>query len=791
VCPKGNHPTQSKHQLLTTWPHPELVRDIAKFIRFVQFYSKFIHHFELRVTPLRELVTNNEYVDPVAPIWTEATQRAMDDLKESILSDPCLMRFDHNRLVVLRTDFSSAGFGYVVCQPGMDEASERAMAAFQVGQDFMFMSKDSSAVLRPVAFGSRRCQGNEVRLHSHLGEGFAGNWAINKNCHYLFGTQFVWVTDCYAIRFILSYDGNNPAILCLQMRLMCWDVTIVHQNDSHLADADYWSHLGEDICFNPHFQAYLQYVLLRATYPAPTELPMLPQHMPYYRGPRVALQLETPPSDADATYCQGLLSTIIQGNIGGRSHLSNVSIRFGDFDSVTPADAHASNNHEIPCLAGQILRFRWAVYSFGGGHFSSTIISRNLPFCVSLACDQYKSGHALFREFTSCNTIFASGTEMLNYIRGSGDVSQIHGYLIHSLCFKDSETTSTFSQLQGTIVSQLRMLRDLQVVVAIVLSDHNSRCVTSFVRTINSNGWKILKHDISFPAQGNSVAGACHIIIGIHSSCASTAQPLLLKEAPPTSPQPLGSFLWEPFNRTDYSVSLAKDDDDFCCQDVRFTASTTVPTGVLRGILIRYFLHHPNSDENLTGTSVVSTEGLCPPFDACPNTNLFQHLYGIKFAYEGHLCVRGISPFEFACCFGFTDDLTYRLSHLKNKFCLDGAIPGRTSSWLFKQIHAHLVFLRDSNCEIMSPDQYAAPAATIQAFVNGAIGSRLPSQDCWIKAYSDDPECSTLRHLVENPGSICKEALKDVHYCYCHPLRQSLLFIEDGMLIYREPIHGS
>jgi len=34
---------------------------------------------------------------------------------------------------------------------------------------------------------------------------------------------------------------------------------------------------------------------------------------------------------------------------------------------------------------------------------------------------------------------------------------------------------------------------------------------------------------------------------------------------------------------------------------------------------------------------------------------------------------------------------------------------------------------RDSNCEIFSPKQYAAPAATIQAFVNGAIGSRLPS----------------------------------------------------------------
>jgi hypothetical protein len=159
---------------------------------------------------------------------------------------------------------------------------------------------------------------------------------------------------------------------------------------------------------------------------------------------------------------------------------------------------------------------------------------------------------------------------MLDCIQGSGDTSQIHGYLIHFLRFKDSKTTSTFLQLQGTIVTQLQVLRDLQVVVAIVLSDHDGCCVTSFVRNLHSNGWKLLKNDVLFPAQGNSIAGACHIIIGIHLSCASTVEPLLLKEPPPTPPQPLGLFFWEPFNWMDYSISLAKDNDDFCHQGIVF-----------------------------------------------------------------------------------------------------------------------------------------------------------------------------------------------------------------------------
>jgi hypothetical protein len=125
------------------------------------------------------------------------------------------------------------------------------------------MTKEFSAVLRSVAFGGRQYRGNKVRLHLHLGAGFAGDWVINKNQHMLFGTRFVWVRDCYAIKVILTYDGNydcnNPVILRLQIRLMCCNVDIVHQNNVHLTDVDYWSRLGLDLCFDPLFFEYLKF----------------------------------------------------------------------------------------------------------------------------------------------------------------------------------------------------------------------------------------------------------------------------------------------------------------------------------------------------------------------------------------------------------------------------------------------------------------------------------------------------------------------------------------------------
>ena len=791
VCSDGNRPAMSKHQLLQHWPQPDTVRDVAKLIGFAQFYSKFIPHFELRIAPLHGLTTNFEYTELVAPHWSAPAQASFDDIKQAILSDPCLKRFNHQRLIVLRTDFSSQGFGYVVCQPGNDDVLNAAMNAYRRGSDFSFMAATSSAVLHPVAFGARRSRGNEVRLHSHLGEGFAGDWAINKCRHMLFGQRFVWATDCYAIKFILSYDGTNPAILRLQMCLMGWDVDIIHRNDNYLVDADYWSRLGADLCFDPLFKKYLELnKSFRSLNPAPSSLPMLPENMPYFRGPRIT---STSADSSDNAHCQAIVSTLLVDNCHGLSHLSNTPIHFGEFEKVFPSSARSANNDDIPCYAQQILQFNWAVYSFNGGHFASTTKSRNLPFHVKLACDPYESGRSLFQEFTSCKQIFSSVTDLLNHIRASGDTSVIHGYLIHSNRYQTSETTSKFWQLQTSIISQLRLVRSLSIVVAVVHPDNDGRSIKTFSSNLKSNGWVVSSADVSYPDFGDSITGSCRLILGIHSSCAASVEPLLLKHPPAVPPRPLARFLWEPFNRPEHSISLARDDPNFVNQDgPKMTVTSPMSTPHHPGtVILKYHIHRAGSDVTiLSGSDVISVDGLCPAFNACPNSNIFQTYFGVEFSYDGHSYIRAISPFEFVRCHGFIDQLSYRLSQPPYKFSVDSAMPALTSAWLLEQIHAHLVYLRDSNCEIFSPNQFAAPAATIQAFVNGAIGVRLPSHERWVQAYSDDKEMCIIRDLVQNPTKINTATLNTVNYNFRAPLRQSLIFIENELLFYKEPIRG-
>ena len=255
------------------------------------------------------------------------------------------------------------------------------------------------------------------------------------------------VTDCYAIKFILSYEGGNPAILHLQMRLMCWDVDIVHLPDSKLFDADYWSHLGTDITFDLLFRKYLQLThQLPQSKPAPTDLPMRPENMPYYRGPRILPPTPTAESE-NILHIQGLLTDLIVSDGRGHTHLSNAPIQFGKIDSSLPTTgqpARALLNSEFAQYARQTMNFDWAVYSVSNGHFGSTMESRNLPFTICLACNPTEHGRSLFHEFASTATVFSSGNNLLNHIRASGNQLVISGYLINSYCFQTSEVTTLF-----------------------------------------------------------------------------------------------------------------------------------------------------------------------------------------------------------------------------------------------------------------------------------------------------------------------------------------------------------
>jgi hypothetical protein len=287
-----------------------------------------------------------------------------------------------------------------------NDAFRDAMHKCIQGGSFNFTTKDSTALLHPVAFGCCCTRRNKKRLT--FGEAFLGNYAINKCRRMAFGQRFVWVTDCYALKFILSYDGQNPRILRLQMRIMCWDMVIKHRNEVCLTDADYFSRLSADLCFDPLLKEYVQqFNAIHRCSLAPTELPITPMNQPYFRRPHLNMpcKLEQHPSVPRPSALTAITTT-------GLQHLSNWPVTFG-----TPAAPANTISDVAPCYlynsdimpSGSMLtHFNWAIYSFNSGHFLSTIGKRGLPFKVVLACNPFIHGRALFCKLSECKLIMNS-----------------------------------------------------------------------------------------------------------------------------------------------------------------------------------------------------------------------------------------------------------------------------------------------------------------------------------------------------------------------------------------------
>jgi hypothetical protein len=119
---------------------------------------------------------------------------------------------------------------------------------------------------------------------------------------------------------------------------------------------------------------------------------------------------------------------------------------------------------------------------------------------------------------------------------------------------------------------------------------------------------------------------------------------------------------------------------------------------------------------------------------------------------------------------------------------LDAGVPALTSAWVFDHILDRLLSICNSTTEVFAPNQLAALAATIQAFLSGAVGVSLPSCERWIQVYDTDRDLKRIRDIIANPSTLSNDSLRDINYNYHSALRKSLIVMEDGILIYRDPI---
>ena len=88
------------------------------------FFRSYIPDFSTLAKPLTDLTRKNE---PANVLWTEAHQRAFDELKDRLYRAPCLSTPDMNKPWFLQCDPSGGGVGACIGQYD-NEGRERPVA---------------------------------------------------------------------------------------------------------------------------------------------------------------------------------------------------------------------------------------------------------------------------------------------------------------------------------------------------------------------------------------------------------------------------------------------------------------------------------------------------------------------------------------------------------------------------------------------------------------------------------------------------------------------------------------
>jgi hypothetical protein len=134
---KGLRMDPEKVKAIKEWEAPVNVKGVRSFLRFANFYRRFIKNYSGLAAPLTRLTGDVPFQ------WGETEQQAFDKLKEIFVTEPVLAQWDPDRETILETDSS----GYVVAG--------------------VLSQYDDQGLLRPVAYYSKKMTSTQSNYEIH------------------------------------------------------------------------------------------------------------------------------------------------------------------------------------------------------------------------------------------------------------------------------------------------------------------------------------------------------------------------------------------------------------------------------------------------------------------------------------------------------------------------------------------------------------------------------------------------------------------------------------------------
>ena len=114
----------SKTKKISTWPVPQNLQEVQRFLGLASYYRRFIHKFAEIARPLHRLTERGRPFK-----WTTECNTAFAELKLRLCSSPILTFPDFSQPFILDMDASQCGIGAVLSQKQRGEKKVIAYAS--------------------------------------------------------------------------------------------------------------------------------------------------------------------------------------------------------------------------------------------------------------------------------------------------------------------------------------------------------------------------------------------------------------------------------------------------------------------------------------------------------------------------------------------------------------------------------------------------------------------------------------------------------------------------------------
>jgi len=208
VGPEGVRPNPEKVVAIREMAVPQKKKMLRAFLGLAQYYRKFVLGFSQIAAPLYDLLKLD-----ATYTWRGEHQEAFETLRDRLCDAPVLAYPDPNLPFILYTDASDVGVGAVLSQ--VQDGTERV-----------------------VQYLSRKLNDAERRYGASEKECIAVVWAIEKCRPYLWGRHFEVVTDCVALRWLMTTASPNGRLIRWSMRLSEYSFLVKYRKGSSNANAD-------------------------------------------------------------------------------------------------------------------------------------------------------------------------------------------------------------------------------------------------------------------------------------------------------------------------------------------------------------------------------------------------------------------------------------------------------------------------------------------------------------------------------------------------------------------------